>query len=109
MLSGREQELAGRLREAASQVIGSDHDEDDEGDVGDVGDEYDEGDKDDGDDEGDVGDDGDEIRKKITLLDIHKKIFQGDTSLVLTLLEDGAPFVVDSVSGFKASSLVDDC
>jgi len=39
MLSGREQELAGRLREAASQ---------------------------------------------------------GDTSLVLTLLEDGAPFVVDS-------------
>ena len=31
MLSGREQELAGRLREAASQVIGSD-DEGDEGD-----------------------------------------------------------------------------
>ena len=32
MLSGREQELAGRLREAASQVIERDHDEDDEGD-----------------------------------------------------------------------------
>ena len=44
MLSGREQELAGRLREAASQVIRSDHDEADESDVGDVGDEYDEGD-----------------------------------------------------------------
>ena len=37
MLSGREQELAGRLREAASQVIGSDHD--DQGDESDVGDE----------------------------------------------------------------------
>ena len=41
MLSGREQELAGRLREAASQVIGSDHD--DQGDESDVGDEGDEG------------------------------------------------------------------
>ena len=39
MLSGREQELAGRLREAASQVIGRDEDEGDESDVGDMGDE----------------------------------------------------------------------
>ena len=50
MLSGREQELAGRLREAASQVIGSDHD--DQGDESDVGDEDEDGDEDDEDDEG---------------------------------------------------------
>ena len=49
MLSGREQELAGRLREAASQVIWSDH----EGDESDEDDESDEGDED---DEGDVCD-----------------------------------------------------
>ena len=61
MLSGREQELAGRLREAASQVIGSDHDEDDEGD------------DDDGDDEGDVGDDGDEMILKLHFLTFMKK------------------------------------
>ena len=73
MLSGREQELAGRLREAASQVIWSDHDEADESDVGDVGDEYDEGDKDDDDDEGDVGDDGDEMILKLHFLTFMKK------------------------------------
>ena len=50
MLSGREQELAGRLREAASQVIRSD----------------DESDESDEDDEGDVGDDGDEMIKNYT-------------------------------------------
>ena len=44
MLSGREQELAGRLREAASQVIGSDEDEVDESDEDDEGDESDVGD-----------------------------------------------------------------
>ena len=54
MLSGREQELAGRLREAASQVIGSD----DEGHE---------------DDEGDVGDDGDEMIKKLHFLTFMKK------------------------------------
>ena len=56
MLSGREQELAGRLREAASQVIGRDDDmgdEDDDDDEGDVGDDGDEGDES---DMGDVGD-----------------------------------------------------
>ena len=75
----------------------------------------DDGDGDNEGDESEVGDVGDEwwddskLWPSLALLDIHEKIFQGDTSLVLTLLEDGAPFVVDSVSGFKASSLADDC